>query len=41
MDNVHEGCECAECGQIIQNEEDGQSSYIGSIHRWCATEENS
>lgn len=41
MDDLHRGCQCAECSDLIENEEDGQSSHIGSIHKWCETEENS
>lgn len=37
----HKGCQCAECDELIENEQDGQSSFIGSIHQWCETEENS
>lgn len=39
--NRHQGCPCAECGEVITDEKLGQSSFIGSIHIWCETEENS
>lgn len=31
----HEGCECAACGKDIENEDDGTSSPIGSMHKEC------
>lgn len=37
----HEGVICAECEQRIEHEDEGVSSYIGSIHVWCITDDNS
>lgn len=38
---LHEGAICAECEQRIEREDEGMSSFIGSIHPWCATDDNS
>jgi hypothetical protein len=32
----HEGCECAICDGIIEDDSEGESSYSGSVHIWCA-----
>lgn len=31
----HIGFDCAECGRTIRREEDGRSTYCGSMHRRC------
>ena len=35
-DCEHEGCECGLCGDVIEDEDQGESSPYGSVHTWCA-----
>lgn len=35
---LHQGCECARCGQAIESEDDGQSTPSGSMHSECAAQ---
>lgn len=39
-DNLHEGMECAECGATIDDEDDGESTYCGSMHTACRDDHN-
>lgn len=34
----HAGVECAHCGEVIEEEEDGDSTPQGSMHKGCADE---
>lgn len=36
----HESVECAECNQLIEHEEDGESTYCGSMHHHCRRAHN-
>lgn len=35
-DRRHEGVECAYCGEVIEEEPDGESTPQGSMHTECA-----
>lgn len=37
-DNLHEGCECALCDDLITDETDGESTPQGSMHKQCAAQ---
>jgi hypothetical protein len=36
----HESIECAECDQLIEHEEEGESTYCGSMHIRCRATHN-
>lgn len=38
--NRHQGVECAHCDKPIEHEEDGESTYCGSMHQDCREAHN-
>ncbi len=40
-EKLHEGVQCAECNKVIKDEDEGESTYCGSMHSVCREDHNS